>query len=527
MRKREESGELHQNYASLNQPISTNREVHSEKNNAISLMKNQESSPNSSFNLKQDLSVLLDTVNEALAILDNTGIIQYCNQACVQLLGYTSPAQLQGLSIKQVIADDSNSLSHSNNELIDYKNDGFFPPCKIKKKEGLTVWIDGFSCQIIFQDTPSFILFIRDITNRHREICDLEQLEKKYRTIAELSANGIVTINPLGKITYVNRSFQKMTGIDEDKLTNMMFRELLTKDSIYQFQQLMLQVRKDEKNLKHVEMNINLNQTDYIPVELSIAPVIENQEFTGYICTILDIKERKKFEDEIKKSERLKTEFMNIVAHELKSPVTPIKGYLDLIISDNQADIKIKKWAQIGLRNAERLLLLVNDILDVSRLDNDTMSFEMRKIETSKLFYEIIEDMKPAVQEKQLQFNVAIQDCLPPILGDYHRLSQVLRNLLTNAVKFTDEGSITLKAYTQDNDLILQVIDTGIGMRQDEAEKVFNKFFQAETSENRRHEGTGLGLFICKEIIKKHRGDISVKSDLGKGSMFTIRFPTL
>ena len=306
-----------------------------------------------------------------------------------------------------------------------------------------------------------------------------------------------------------------------------MFRELLTKDSIYQFQQLMLQVRKDEKNLKHVEMNINLNQTDYIPVELSIAPVIENQEFTGYICTILDIKERKKFEDVIKKSERLKTEFMNIVAHELKSPVTPIKGYLDLIISDNQADIKIKKWAQIGLRNAERLLLLVNDILDVSRLDNDTMSFEMRKIETSKLFYEIIEDMKPAVQEKQLQFNVAIQDCLPPILGDYHRLSQVLRNLLTNAVKFTDEGSITLKAYTQDNDLILQVIDTGIGMRQDEAEKVFNKFFQAETSENRRHEGTGLGLFICKEIIKKHRGDISVKSDLGKGSMFTIRFPTL
>jgi len=490
-------------------------------------MNEHDSFPSSSLHLKQDLSVLLDTINEAFTMLDETGIIQYCNQACVQLFGYSSPSELQGLSIKQVITDDSFTFPHSKNESIDYKNDGFFPPCKIKKEEGLTGWIDGFFCQIIFEDTPSSILFIRDITNRHREICDLEQLEKKYRTIADLSANGIVTINPLGKITYVNRSFQKMTGLNEEKLTNMMFRELLTKDSIYQFQQLLLQVRKDEKNLKHVEMNINLNQADYIPVELSIAPVIDNDEFTGYICTILDIKERKKFEDEIKKSERLKTEFMNIVAHELKSPVTPIKGYLDLIISDNHADIKIKKWAQIGLRNAERLLLLVNDILDVSRLDNDTMSFEMRKIEPSKLFYEIVEDMKPSVQEKHVQFNIAIQDDLPAILGDYHRLSQVLRNLLTNAVKFTDEGSITLKAYRQENDLVLQVIDTGIGMRQDEAEHVFNKFFQAETSENRRHEGTGLGLFICKEIIKKHRGDIMVKSELGKGSIFTIRFPTL
>ena len=107
---------------------------------------------------------------------------------------------------------------------------------------------------------------------------------------------------------------------------------------------------------------------------------------------IHDISERKKIENEMRKSEQLKTEFMNIAAHELKSPVTPIKGYLELIISDEESNEKIKKWAQVSLRNSERLLILVNDILDVSRLDNDTMKFEMKQIDTSSMLKEIAED---------------------------------------------------------------------------------------------------------------------------------------
>jgi signal transduction histidine kinase len=229
----------------------------------------------------------------------------------------------------------------------------------------------------------------------------------------------------------------------------------------------------------------------------------------------------------MQKSERLKTEFMNIAAHELKSPVTPIKGYLDLIISDEESNEKIKKWAQVSLRNADRLLLLVNDILDVSRLDNDTMKFEMRKIDPSELLMEMAEDMRAAIESKHLEFNVQIPSNLPPILGDYHRLHQVFKNLFVNALKFTDQGSITFKAENKQTQIVMSVEDTGIGIRQEDLQKIFEKFYQAETADNRKHEGTGLGLFICRQIIQKHKGDIAAKSTPTKGTTFYVALPTL
>jgi signal transduction histidine kinase len=232
-------------------------------------------------------------------------------------------------------------------------------------------------------------------------------------------------------------------------------------------------------------------------------------------------------EEEMRKSEQLKTEFMNIAAHELKSPVTPIKGYLDLIISDNETDDKIKQWAKVSLRNAERLLLLVNDILDVSRLDNDTMSFEMKKMDSSELVDTIIEDMKPCVNQKNLSFNISVPENLPAIFGDYHRLEQVLKNLFTNSLKFTDEGSIGFEVRVESNKLIISVSDTGIGIDPDELDLIFEKFYQADTAESRKHEGTGLGLFICNEIIHKHKGTITAESVPGKGSTFTITLPVL
>jgi signal transduction histidine kinase len=235
--------------------------------------------------------------------------------------------------------------------------------------------------------------------------------------------------------------------------------------------------------------------------------------------------QRREIEDELKKNERLKTEFMNIAAHELRSPVTPIKGYLDLIIHDNESNEKIKNWAKISLRNAERLLKLVNDILDVSRLDSDTMRFDMAKIDPADLLNEIAEDMKPAITNKELEFRLNIQHPLPHIIGDKNRLSQVLKNLIGNSLKFTDYGYIGLDAEKKEDHLLISVVDTGVGISKEELKKIFTKFYQAYTGEDRNNEGTGLGLFISKEIIKKHNGLIWAESEVGKGSRFVIQLP--
>jgi len=182
---------------------------------------------------------------------------------------------------------------------------------------------------------------------------------------------------------------------------------------------------------------------------------------------------------------------MNIAAHELRSPITPIKGYLDLIIHDTESNEKVKNWAKISLRNTDRLLKLVNDILDVSRLDSDTMRFNMEKINPVELLNEIVEDMKVIITNKKLEFRVNIPVQLPYIIGDKNRLSQVLKNLIGNSIKFTDFGFIALEVEKKDNYLLISVEDTGIGISNGELKKIFTKFYQAYTGEDRNNEGTG------------------------------------
>lgn len=367
----------------------------------------------------------------------------------------------------------------------------------------------------------------RDVTQHQRAWEELVKLEERYRVLAETSADGVLTIDPLGRLTYVNPSFEKMCGRRKSQILATLFRNYLSDDSIYLFQQVFIDTRKKDEKIENVEFELVHTSGRSIPIEVNIAPLKKENEFAGMVCTVRDITERKKIEDELKKSERLKTEFMNIAAHELKSPVTPIKGYLDLIIQDKDASEKVKNWAKISLRNSERLLKLVGDILDVSRLDSDTMRFDMEKLNPAEVIDEIVEDMKPSIDNKQLEFITNMPKDLPSILGDRNRLSQVLKNLIVNAIKFTDHGSITIGAEEKDGHILIWVEDTGIGISKNELNKIFTKFYQAYTGDDRKNEGVGLGLFICKEIVQKHRGEIWAESELGKGSKFVIKLPHL
>ncbi len=386
-----------------------------------------------------------------------------------------------------------------------------------------------FSADCIRNDEniKGILLRGKDITQRHHAWRELVKLEEKYRVLAETSADGVITIDPLGRLTYINPSFEKMLNRRKSQILATLLRDYLSEDSVYFFQQIFIDARKKDEKIENVELELVHANGEIVPIEVNIAPFKRDDEFSGMVLTIRDITERRKIEDELKKSDRLKTEFMNIAAHELKSPVTPIKGYLDLIISDKDSSEKIKNWAKISLRNSERLLKLVNDILDVSRLDTDTMRFDMEKLPIVDILDEIAEDMKPAVEGKGLKFITDIPKDLPNIVGDKYRLAQVLKNLLVNALKFTDNGSISIIAKQKKDHILISVADSGIGISKDELKKIFNKFYQAYTGDDRKNEGTGLGLFICRNILEKHNGRIWAESQIGKGSSFHIEIPYL
>lgn len=481
-------------------------------------------------NTSEDLNLyksLIDNLIEGILILDFNGSILFANKAIARMTGLLDPKEAIGKNVLDFVDKKYHKRVIRDQLLVRMGKGGFLDSYQINTINGKKLWVEGIGCIIQYNGQKSNVVFIRNITDRRKTWDSLIKLEKKYRAIAEMSADGILTLDTMGKIRYINPSFQTITKYKESNLIGRVFREILSDESIYQFQQLMLDVRKKSYPIKHVELELINAEHNKVPIELSISPLLKEGSLQVFVCTIHDITDRKRMEEEMRKSEQLKTEFMNIAAHELKSPVTPIKGYLDLIITDNETEDKVKQWAKVSLRNAERLLLLVNDILDVSRLDNDTMRFEMKKFDSSELVNQIVEDMRPSIEQKNLCFNVSIPEKLPEIFGDFLRLEQVLKNLFTNALKFTDEGNITFEALVEYDKLKLMVSDTGIGIDPDELDQIFEKFFQADTAESRKHEGTGLGLFICKQIMEKHQGDITVDSEPGKGSCFTITIPVI
>ncbi|KYK34120.1 MAG: hypothetical protein AYK22_05800 [Thermoplasmatales archaeon SG8-52-3] len=472
---------------------------------------------------------IFDSTSDFLLYIEK-GVILDANKTAIKFCDFKKDMVI-GKTISELKKIFSNEDMEKHQEAIKNSSKGL----KVRDYETDLILKDGKKYNFLFsvdcirdiKGIKGILIRGRDITQRHQAWEELVKLEEKYRVLAETSADGVVIIDSLGRLTYINPSFEKLCARRKSQILATLFREYLSDESVYFFEQVFIDARKKDEKIENVELELVHAKGNIIPIEVNMAPFKKDYEFTGMVCTIRDITERRNIEDELKKSERLKTEFMNIAAHELKSPVTPIKGYLDLIISDKDASDRIKDWAKVSLRNAERLLKLVNDILDVSRLDTDTMRFDMERLETLEILNEIVEDMRAPIEGKGLKFLIKVPNNLPNIMGDKHRLSQVLKNLIGNAIKFTDNGSIGIEAQKKDAHILIIISDTGIGISKDELKKIFNKFYQAYTGDDRKNEGTGLGLFICREILQKHDGEIWVESELGKGSKFIVKLPYL
>jgi PAS domain S-box-containing protein len=493
---------------------------------------------------KKTLKALSESEKKFRVVLENSldmiyqlnikkEICDYVSPSSIKVVGY-SAGEMTSFTLRQIegliYPEDRDRWKQHYQTITNYekrRDVNVTIEYRIKHKSLGYRWMSD-TCSAIFNEKHepiSVVGTIEDITDRKKVWDELVKSEEKYRVLAETSADGVFTTDALGRLTYVNPSFERICKRRKSQILATPFRNYLLEDSIYFFQQIFIDVHKKNEKIENVELDLVDGDGGIIPIEVNIAPLQKESDFSGVVCTIRDITQRREIEDELKKNERLKTEFMNIAAHELRSPVTPIKGYLDLIIHDNESNEKIKNWAKISLRNAERLLKLVNDILDVARLDSDTMRFDMEKLNPVELLNEIAEDMRPAIMSKNLEFRLNVPLDLPHIIGDKIRLSQVLKNLIGNALKFTDYGFIGIDAAKNDGNLLITVTDTGIGISKDELKKIFTKFYQAYTGEDRNNEGTGLGLFISKEIMKKHNGIIWAESDIGKGSRFMIRLP--
>ncbi len=229
----------------------------------------------------------------------------------------------------------------------------------------------------------------------------------------------------------------------------------------------------------------------------------------------------------LKELNLLKTRFLVMTSHELKTPITPVVIQAQMLSDGSLGKLsaKQKQSAEMILRNITRLDNLVSDIFDISRIQSSRLNLVFQRLQLARLIEEAKENMAPLAAEKDIKLVAKIQK-LPRIPVDKDRIIQVLTNLISNAIKFTPaKGTITIEAAKQKDDVLISVKDTGRGMVEKDVRRLFTLFFQVKASYELKEEGTGLGLPICKGIIEQHGGKIWAESLIGKGSTFSFTLP--
>jgi PAS domain S-box-containing protein len=263
-----------------------------------------------------------------------------------------------------------------------------------------------------------------------------------------------------------------------------------------------------KKNLELIETEIVLNRV-----------LVRNQVMLMF--TIGDISERKKIN-------LLKDEFVSMVSHELRTPLTAIKGTIDLLFDGVVGDLnqEQKNMLIAGKRNIERLTRLINEVLDLQKLRRGKLEMHWTSEDIKSVIEEAVQNIEAQVREKKLNLCMEFDENLPEIIVmDRDRIIQVLINLLNNAIKFSNKGSIIISVKSWNTNLQVSISDEGIGISKDDIPKLFHHFVQLAPSQYRKVGSTGLGLVICKQLIENHQGRIWINSVLGKGSVFTFEIP--
>jgi signal transduction histidine kinase len=230
---------------------------------------------------------------------------------------------------------------------------------------------------------------------------------------------------------------------------------------------------------------------------------------------------------QIEAANRHKSEFLANMSHELRTPLNGIQGYTELIMDGIYGEVpeKIKEIMERIQQSGNRLLGLINAVLDLSKIEAGRLTLSLADYSMQGVVQNVCTAVEPLAAEKRLALNVSVQPDLPVGKGDEQRLTQVLTNLVGNAIKFTEVGKVRVEVASTNGAFMVAVSDTGIGISEADQQKVFEEFQQADSSSTRKKGGTGLGLAIAKKIIELHNGRIWVESHLGQGSTFRFTLP--
>ena len=368
-----------------------------------------------------------------------------------------------------------------------------------------------------------FLANILHIGAKNRAIEALFEMKQFANALDE---SAIVSkTDPYGRITYVNENFCETSGYSVEELIGKQHNVVRHENTPKAVFEELWKTIKAKKIFRATIQNRKKDGSDYY-VDSVVMPLLNiDGEVREYISVRYDVTELVKTRDKAIATQIAKDEFFSNMSHELRTPLNAIIGFAQLLSlkleNENQ-----KKQASSILSSGTHLLGLINDILDLSKIESGKFTIDKYRFSLDKELKILLDEYKASLKQKALEFELIYDNTQQVLMGDWLRISQVLNNLLGNAIKFTPEnGKITLQVRYEDAYLYLSVKDNGIGMDENALKRIFNSFEQADNSTTRSYGGTGLGLAITKQLVELMKGELSVSSKKGEGSEFKVKIP--
>lgn len=483
-------------------------------------------------------SSFLDSTPAAMIGQDADGLCTYVNRTALDLLGYADVDALIGREIHGLIhhsRPDGTPFPRSECPLGNVHLDS--TPVR---QEGVYWRADGAMLPVEYWAYPladerqpgaSLITFV-DISARLESARD----QRLASTVFESVDRALVITDARANIVSVNPAYTQLTGWSKEEVLgkNPRFRRSGKQDAAFYVE--MWRALLEDGGWEGEIWNLRRDGESYLE-EVSIRTVRDGQgKVTHYVAAVRDLTEVKRRSQELElarhraeTANRAKSQFVANISHEIRTPLTAILGFSETLTDDNQSEESRSQAVDAIIRNGRYLQELVNDILDFSRIEADRLEVECVEITLEELLGDVVELGNERAKAKGIEFRIVVEPPWPRTLKtDPTRAKQILINLLTNAIKFTERGSVCLRISLDQarEQLVCAVEDTGIGIESSRIAEIFESFVQADASTARSHGGSGLGLTISKALVRSLGGDLTAVSEPGVGSVFTATLAT-